>query len=118
MLARCTLIGCTVLYLAACGGSTQDSPQPKKPNINAVVSKDKDGNVIVTVLKDGQPTWPPVGDGCDAFVACCKDAVALKTDFDLECKLLAPTMKTCEQGREITARSVASKGLAVPDTCH
>jgi hypothetical protein len=91
---------------AACGGATQEKPRTQG---------EEDPHFVV--MKDGKPAWPPVGPGCDALVACCKDAAPGRPDVDLACQLGAAT-RDCAQGRKAVVELLDSDGTAVPATCR
>jgi hypothetical protein len=101
------LAGCVMVCLvAACGGGTAEKPRAEGNDDSHVV-----------VMKDGKSAWPPVGPGCDALVACCKDAAVGRPDVDLACQLSA-VKPDCEEGRKAVVELLENDGASVPDACR
>lgn len=101
------LIGPAALrLLVGCGGGAQESartPGNDEPQF--------------AVMKGGKPTWPPVGPGCDAFVACCKDAATRIPEVELTCKIFAAA-PDCTNGRKSVVEMFEHDESPIPATCH
>jgi hypothetical protein len=91
---------------AACGGGTQESKHAQS-----------DDEPHFVVMQEGKPAWPPVGPGCEALVACCKDAALGRPDVDLACQMSA-VKPDCEQGRKAVVELLDHDGTAVPTACR
>src|SRR5450432_1358275 len=101
------IIGATLYLSAACGGGTQEGPRTR--------GNDEPHFVVV---RDGKSAWPPVGPGCDALVACCKDAATGRPDVDLACQMSAVKPPDCERGRKAVVELLDHDGAPVPASCR
>jgi len=104
---RVWIVGCLALTVAvACGGGTKEKARAQSNDDPQFV-----------VMKDGKPAWPPVGPGCDALVACCKDASTGRPAIDLACQMSA-VEPDCAQGRKAVVELLDHDGAAVPASCR
>lgn len=104
---RIQVLDCAILYLvAACGGGAAEKPRAEG---------DDDAHFVV--MKDGKSAWPPVGPGCDALVACCKDAAVGRPEVDLACQLSA-VEPDCEEGRKAVVELLEHDDASVPAACR
>jgi len=66
----------------------------------------------------GRNVWPPVGPGCDRYIACCEAARSVNSAIGLACQLSVSTPPVdCVHARAQIRQMITEMGSAPPPEC-
>ena len=82
------------------------------------ISKAESGGLGGYAIRlDGKPLWPPTGEGCDKFVACCTSLAAIANPLALSCLLAIGRDKTCSAAFATSTAIATEESYPLPASC-
>jgi len=77
----------------------------------------KQGLGEYSVQVDGKYVWPPAGEGCESFIACCNELTARKAELSLACQLAIGRDEVCSKAKETVRQIAGEHGLTPSPAC-
>jgi hypothetical protein len=87
------------------------------PRTFLVGKNKKQGLGEYSVQVDGKYVWPPAGEGCESFIACCTELTARKAELSLACQLAIGRDGACSTAKDTVRQIAGEHGLTPPPAC-
>jgi hypothetical protein len=134
LLLASLLFGCAASPEPAAAPHASDAPAPsgskatgaqllrdiEAGGANYVISENKGssnglGHYVVQV--DGKSIWPPQGDGCAQYIACCNAVTKVSDPLALSCLLALGRDHTCSAAQKTVNQITLEQGVSLPSAC-